>query len=126
MARLYYMSLPGVGPWDAALKEVGAQLKPYVAYLMTAKKAAQQRKPVLGWRRAEAAEVKIFDERMQKRYADRQERAKQAQKRRYRRAPVASGGTWIVLEPTAWRPEEPDDTFEAFYVARETYDVETC
>lgn len=37
------MALPDVGEWHVALKESGAQLAPYRAYLQTARKAADQR-----------------------------------------------------------------------------------
>jgi hypothetical protein len=126
MARLYYMSLPGVGPWDAAMKEVGAQLRPYRDYLTTAIKAAERRKPVLGWREAREKERRDFNRRLEERYQERQERAARSQRRRDRRVRAAPEGVWIVLLPPPWRQEEPDDTFDAFLGAKNLYEDAGC
>ncbi len=50
MATLFYMSLPGVGDWSAAMGETGAQFAPYHSYLRNAKNAADQRALSLAWR----------------------------------------------------------------------------
>lgn len=126
MARMYYMSLPGVGPWDAAMKEVGAQFRPYQDYLRTALNAAKRRAPVLAWRPAEPAEQTEFQRRLRERHEGRVRRARQSRRRRDRRVPKIPSGTWIVLEPPPWRLEEPDDTFEVFMDADEVFDLPGC
>lgn len=126
MARLYYMSLSGVGRWDAVMKEVGAQFRPYQDYLLTALNAAKRRKPVLSWRRPEPAEQEELQRRLRERHEERVRRAKQSRRRRHRHAPQLPSGSWIVLEPPPWRPEEPDDTFEAFMDAKEVFDLPSC
>jgi hypothetical protein len=57
MSLLYYISLPGVGPWNDALFNTGAQLRPYGSYLRTAIQAIKYAKPVLGWREPARPEV---------------------------------------------------------------------
>ncbi|MDC0715229.1 AAA domain-containing protein [Stigmatella sp. ncwal1] len=126
MARLFYMSLSGVGAWDATLREASAQLRPYRDYLQTALASAERNKPVLAWRPAEPGEQRTFQARLQERYARRALSTQQARKRRDRHAPTAPTGIWLVLEPPPWRPEEPNDTFDAFFDTRETFDAPGC
>lgn len=115
MAHLYYMSLPDVPHWDRAIKDVGIQLRPYHEYLQTAQRAAMDRRPTLSWRAATPWEARLFDERLQRRYADRRRRAAEGQRRRERHASGSPPtGAWVVLSPPPWRPEEAEDTFEAF------------
>lgn len=126
LAHLYYMSLPGVGDWDKALKQSGAQFRPYFQYLDTSIRAADQRKPMLGWRLPTSAERKVFQKRLENRHEQSLERARRARKRRNRRPPRLPTGEWIVLEAPPWRPEEPDDTFDAFLDARNVHDDRRC
>ncbi len=126
MSKQYYMGLEGVGQWQQAIKQVGAQLRPYQDFLKTAIEAEKERKLVLGWRKPEKEEEKIFEERLEQRYQQKLERAKNARKRRNRKKPVKPSGQWIVLEPPPWRQEEPDDTFDAFLNCTEVYDDESC
>lgn len=127
MARLFYMALEGVGDWDYALRSTGTQLRPYSNYLFTAFRAAERRKPVLGWREATPDERETFETRRRERYEEQVERARHARKRREREAPASlAAGVWIVLEPPPWRPEEPDATFDEFLKARELFERPRC
>ena len=119
MAHLYYMSLPNVGRWDKAIKDAGAQFRPFLDYLYTAKRAAMTRRPTLSWRAAAPAEARRFEERLRRRYEERGRRAEGGQRRRDRHAPgPLPKGVWVVLGAPPWRPEEPEDTFEAFFDSR--------
>ena len=126
MARLHYMSLSGVGPWEAAIKEIGAQLRPYQDYLWTAIKAAERRKPVLGWREADSDERQVFQKRLQERCEEQNKRAARSKKRRQRVTAAVPQGHWVILEPPPWRPEEPEDTFDEFFDAREVHHDTEC
>lgn len=124
MSRLFYMSLPGVGPWDKAMKDAGSQFRPYFDYLWTARKAAERRRPTLAWRRPTAAEVETLQRRQRERHEEALRRARAAQKRRDRRIPATPPqGAWIILEPPPWKQEEPETTFDAFMDADEIYDA---
>lgn len=115
MSRLFYMALPGVGPWDQALKQSGAQFAPYRSYLHTARKAADQRALVLAWRRPSQGEARVLDQRLRERHAEEVRRLAGGARRRDRRpAPALPTGEWIVLEPRRGRAEEPETTFDAF------------
>jgi hypothetical protein len=127
MARLFYMSLDGVGDWHYAIRATGVQLRPYFNYLDRAIKAAQRNKPVLAWRQATPKEREIFEARRRERHEDEIARAKNARRERDRKPPsTLPTGTWIVLEPPPWNLEEPDATFEAFFTAREVYEDPRC
>ena len=63
MARLYYMSLPGVGDWSAAMGASGAQLAPYRTYLSTARTAAENHALSLAWRLPSDVERSEFERR---------------------------------------------------------------
>lgn len=124
MSRLYYMSLPGVGAWDFAIRESGAQLAPYRAYLTTAKKAAEERALVLAWRRPSREEERVLNERLLQRHGEIVERLANAPRRRDRQpAPPLPKGVWVVLEPRKGRAEEPETTFDAFLKAERVYDL---
>ena len=119
MAHLYYMSLPNVGRWDKAIKDAGAQFRPFLDYLYTAKRAAMTRRPTLSWRVAAPAEARRFEERLRRRHEEQRRRAEGGQRRRDRHAPgPLPKGIWVVLGAPPWRPEEPEDTFEAFFDSR--------
>ncbi len=126
MARLFYMSLPGVGRWDLTMKQVGAQLRPYSDFLWTAKEAAKNRKPVLTWRPASKPEQRVFQERLDERWERQLRRARRSRKRRDRHVRQKPSGVWVVLEPPPWRPEEPDDTFDEFLDARSVHEEPKC
>lgn len=126
MSRLYYMSLPGVGPWDVAIKEVGAQFRPYTDYLTTAIRAAKRRKPCLAWRVPQDREQREFQRRLDARRRERDRRAAQGKHRRDRRIDIAREGHWIVLEPPPWNLESSEDTFEDFLEAHEVHDDADC
>lgn len=119
MSLLYYISLPGVGPWNDALFSTGAQLGPYAHYLRTAIQALKDAKPVLAWREPTPAEARILDDRLRARH-------ERAQRRRDRHTPSLPDGVWIVLEPPPDRPEEPEDTFDKFLEADSLHDEPTC
>ncbi len=127
MARLFYMALDGTGDWEFVLRSTGTQLRPYTNYLVTAIRAAERRKPTLAWREATPGERDTFEARRRERHDERVEHARQAVRRREREAPRSlASGVWIVLEPPAWRPEEPDATFDEFLKAREVYERPRC
>ncbi|MCB9661725.1 MAG: AAA family ATPase [Sandaracinaceae bacterium] len=126
MARLFYMSLPGVGRWDVTMKQVGAQLRPYSDFLWTAKTAAQARKPVLTWRAATKAEAREFQTRLDERWDQQARKARRSSKRRDRHVRQKPAGVWVVLEPPPWQPEEPDDTFDAFLDAKSVHEDPRC
>lgn len=126
MARLFYMSLPGVGAWNKTCAQVGAQLRPYFDYLETAKRAAKRRQLVLGWRLAQEAEAQELQRRLKERWNADASRARQARRRRDRHTSSIPRGTWIVLEAPPWQPEEPDKTFDAFFEARSVYEHPAC
>lgn len=120
MARLFYMSLPGVGDWNTVMRQSGAQLAPYRTYLMTAKKAADNRALSLSWRLPTPEERKELDRRQQESIIQAKQRAEKAQRRRDRQAPQSvPSGEWVILEPRPDRSEEPDTTFDAFLDAKE-------
>jgi hypothetical protein len=124
MARLYYMSLSGVGDWAAAMRESGAQLAPYRSYLQTAIKAAENRALALAWREPTAQELHVIERRVPDRSARASAKAAESQRRRDRRGvrEVASG-TWVMLDPRPGRAEEPETTFDAFLKAREVHEA---
>lgn len=123
MARLFYMSLPGVGDWSAAMRESGAQLAPYRSYLITAKKAADNRALSLAWRTPDVGELRELEGRLRDRLAHADRRAEQARRRRDRRgSPIAPPGVWVMLEARPGYAEEPETTFEAFLESKEVYE----
>lgn len=123
MARLFYMSLPGVGDWSAAMRESGAQLAPYRSYLITAKKAADNRALSLAWRKPDPDEVRELDRRLRDRLAHAERRAEEAQRRRDRRGPrPVPSGVWVMLEARPGFAEEPETTFDAFLEAKDVYE----
>lgn len=123
MARLFYMSLPGVGDWSAAMRESGAQLAPYRSYLMTAKTAADNRALSLAWRSPSSEESQELDRRLRERASHASRRSEDAQRRRDRRGPrEVPSGTWIVLEPRPGHAEEPETTFDAFLGAKDVHE----
>ena len=126
MARLFYMSLPGVGRWDLTMKQVGAQLRPYSDFLWTAKTAAQAGKPVLTWRAATKAEAWEFKTRLDERWEQQARKARRSSRRRDRHVRQKPAGVWVVLEPPPWQPEEPDDTFDAFLDAKSVHEDPRC
>lgn len=122
MSTLYYMGLVAGPLWTRAIKDVGAQLKPYETYLDTAIKAAERHRPALGWREPSEAERREFDTRLRERIERSNADAQQAQRRRDRRQKQIPRGHWVVLEPPPWNAEEPDSTFEKFLDADEFSD----
>lgn len=115
MARLFYMSLTGVGDWSAAMRQSGAQFAPYHSYLGTAKRAADNRALSLAWRLPTKEERHVFEQRLRDRVSHAAHRAKDATRRRDRKTPTSlPAGDWIVLENRPDRQEEPETTFEAF------------
>lgn len=123
MARLHYLSLPDVGPWNQALKQVGAQLRPYNDFLHTAVRAARSRATILAWRSAESAEAKEFNRRLDQQHKERNQRARRAHRRRDRHQIGRPQGVWVVLEAPPWRSDEPIATFDAFFDAEGVYDL---
>lgn len=126
MSRLFYMSLDGVGAWDMVIRESGAQFRPYVSYLETAMRVANQRKPVLAWRPAEPSELAVFEQRLTERLEQQARRAKQSNKRRERHQRQRPSGVWLVLLPPPWSPEESEETFDALLDAEEVHDDPHC
>lgn len=123
MARLFYMSLPGVGDWSAAMHQSGAQLAPYRSYLETAKNAADNRALSLAWRLPTTQEQRELERRIVAEHARRARRAASAERRRDRHEPrPPASGVWIVLEPRPGHAEEPETTFEAFLEARDVHE----
>lgn len=122
MSQLNYMALAEVGRWDRALKDVGAQLKPYDNYLKTAISAAQRHKPVLAWREPTKEEEAHLRERMRQRFERWNRKARQAKRRRDRHQRTMPTGVWVILEPPPWREDEPEQTFEDFLRAPELYE----
>ncbi|MFQ2513238.1 AAA domain-containing protein [Aeromonas caviae] len=124
MANHYYMSLPGVGRWQFALNETGAQWSPYRRYLDTAIKAAELRSPILAWRLPTSEEQQILDQQSRKRAAFLKTSRKPARRRERSELKETRCGEWIILEPRPGFEEEPDATFEAFLEAKEIYERE--
>ncbi|KIG17728.1 putative helicase [Enhygromyxa salina] len=122
MSTLYYMALAEGGRWDATLKQVGAQLRPYDQFLRTALEAAERHRPVLAWRDPTRDEAATFNARMRARIERSNEGARAAERRRDRREKDIPRGTWIILEPPPWRAEEPESTFEEFLRSEEFND----
>ena len=106
MAEHYYKSLPDIAQWDRTIKDVGPQIRPYEEYLKTAIKSAEQRRPVLKWRKASEEEIEEFESR-------RDERRK-----------TRNNGHWIVLEPIPERLDEPEQTFDTFLDSDEVFEDE--
>jgi hypothetical protein len=124
MARLYYMSLSGVGDWAAAMRESGPQLQPYRSYLQTAIKAAENRALVLAWREPTPQELQELERRVRDRSHRAATRAVEAHRRRDRLGGrEVPDGTWVMLDPRPGRAEEPETTFDAFLKAREVYEA---
>lgn len=118
MARLFYMSLPDIGDWSRAMREVGAQLAPYRSYLRVARTAADNRAHSLAWRLPTADEERALAERLR----PREERVPPGRRRDQRGPRSVPQGTWILLEARPGHGEEPEATFEAFLDAQEVYD----
>lgn len=126
MALLYYLSLPGVGSWNDAIFSAGVQLGPYASYLTRAKKAMEDSKLFLAWRRPTAEDVDVFERRLHARHEQALRRAHDSRRRRGRQAPVLPTGDWVVLEPPPGRSEEPEDTFDQFLEAKDLHDEPSC
>lgn len=126
MAELFYRSLPGFGGWESTIKQVGAQLRPYYDFLFTAKKAAEGRKSVLGWRKATPDEHNAFHDRFEKRWESSKSDKPRSNKRRDQQQRLKPSGYWIVLETTQWRPDEPDETFDLFMETPSVYCTPEC
>ncbi|KHO64287.1 AAA domain-containing protein [Pseudomonas flexibilis] len=124
MASHCYMSLPGIGKWERALSETGAQWAPYRRYLTTAIKAAEQRSPILAWRLPTETERCAIQQQASRRAASRQSSRKPARRRDRIELKETIGGEWIILEPRPGFEEEPDATFEAFLEARDIHERE--
>jgi hypothetical protein len=123
MSKISYMALDGVGRWDRTLNAVGSQLKPYYHYLQTAVRAAEENKPVLGWRLPSKDERAALDQRLRERHEHRNRKANAAKRRRDRHEHELPSGSWVILEAPPWLAEEPEDkVFDAFLEAREVYD----
>ena len=123
MAKRFYMALSGIGAWDKAMKESGAQLAPYLTYLETAKKAANSRALSLAWREPTTEEQKILDQRLLDERAQAKHRSENAQRRRDRFEPQGMpSGKWVMLESRPGRGEEPENTFDAFFKAKDVYE----
>ncbi|WP_437886510.1 AAA domain-containing protein [Sorangium sp. So ce307] len=123
MARLFYMSLPGVGDWSAAMRESGAQLAPYRTYLITAKRAADNRVLSLAWRPPTSRELRELERRVHERIARAARRSDGARRRRDRHGPrEGPSGPWIMLEARPGRAEEPETTFDAFLKAKDVHE----
>lgn len=105
------------------MRESGAQLAPYRSYLITAKKAADNRALSLAWRAPDPDEVRELDRRLRDRLAHVERRAEETQRRRDRRGPRAvPSGVWIMLEARPGNAEEPETTFDAFLEAKDVYE----
>ena len=118
MAEHYYKSLPDIVRWDRTIKDVGPQIRPYEEYLETAIKSAEQRRPVLKWRKASEEEIEEFESR-------RDERRNRRYGTQGRQKPASTkNGHWIVLEPIPERPDEPEQTFDAFLDSDEVFEDE--
>src|SRR5487761_2504168 len=123
MAKRFYMALSGIGAWDKAMKESGAQLAPYLTYLETAKKAANSRALSLAWREPTTEEQKILDQRLLDERAQAKHHSENAQRRRDRFEPQGMpSGKWVMLESRPGRGEEPENTFDAFFKAKDVYE----
>lgn len=126
MSLLYYLSLPGVGLWNDALFNTGAQLSPYASYLRKAIQALSDAKPVLAWRKPTAAEASVLDDRLRARHERALRRAAEGRRRRDRHVPTLPSGHWVVLDPPPGRLEEPEDTFDKFFEAETLHDEPSC
>lgn len=123
MARLFYMSLTGVGKWNKVMLQSGALLAPYRTYLTTAKKAADNRALSLSWRLPNPDEQKELNFRLQEQTTQAKQRTGKAQRRRDRQASHnPPSGEWIILEPRPDRSEEPEATFDAFLDTKSIYE----
>jgi hypothetical protein len=124
LARLFYMSLPGVGDdWREAMRESGAKLAPYRSYLNTAKRAADNRALSVAWRRPRPDEARELDRRLRERHAHAVRRSEEALRRRDRREPQSVlTGVWVMLDARPGSIEEPETTFDAFLDARDVYE----
>ena len=123
MAEHYYKSLPDIAHWDRTIKDVGAQIRPYEEYLKTAIKSAEQRRPVLKWREASKKEMEEFERRRNEKRGERQRNRHYGTQWRQKPA-SAKNGHWIVLEPMPERPDEPEQTFDAFLDSDEVFEGE--
>ncbi len=122
MNHLYYAALRGVG--NDAQHQVRRYLHPYEGFFRTAKEALLRSKPMLGWRKANQEEAALFEEsRSQPKPAHRFGNKK---RRRDQRETIESKGVWVILEAPPQNPEEPEETFEAFFKAKEVYDEMDC
>lgn len=123
MASHFYMSLPGIGNWQNAMSESGAQFAPYRSFLTTAKNAADKRAFSLTWREPTPEELKEINRRWDEETAQTKSRAQNAQRRRDRHIQTKNvSGEWIILEPRPECGEEPETTFDAFLEAKDIYE----
>jgi len=111
-----YANLLLQGEAGDAIRDVGSQLTPYRHYLRNAKRAAERNKLVLAWRFPDDQETANLQ-------------AARLKRRGGNRKASASGerkGCWVILETTPERPEEPEETFDAFLRAKAVCDSERC
>ncbi len=123
MAEHYYKNLPGVDRWNRTIKDVGAQLRPYEQYLETAIKSAKERRPVLKWREASEEEIEEFNRRRRDQRGEKQRNRRYGAQQRENLVPTENG-YWIVLESIPERPDELEQTFDAFLDSDEIFEDE--
>lgn len=123
MASHFYMSLSGVGNWQTAMRESGAQFAPYRSFLTTAKNAADNRAFSLTWREPTPEELEEINRRWNDEAVQTKFRAQYAQRRRDRHIQTKNvSGEWIILEPSPECGEEQETIFDAFLDAKEIYE----
>ena len=127
MAKLYYQSLEGVGPWDSAPKQTGKFFGPYISYLKEAIGAAENQKLVMGWRPADAEEKKSFEKPRREAWEKKQRQARKWDAKKQNKQEFQSPkGKWIILQDPPWEKELPPPTLKAFLEAEEVYEDKRC
>ena len=127
MAKHYYQSLEGVGPWDMASKQTGKFFEPYISYLYKAIEAAENQKLVMGWRPADAEEKKSFEKPRREAWEKKQRQAQKRDAKKQNKQEFQSPkGKWIILQDPPWEKELPPPTLEEFLATDEVYKDKRC
>ena len=111
-----YANLSLHGEAGGAIRDVGSQLTPYRHYLRNGKRAAERNKLVLAGRFPDDQEAANLQAARLKRRGGNRKASASAERE----------GCWVILEALSERPEEPEETFDAFLRTKAVCDSDRC